>query len=290
MAVRRHHCRTARVRVLGSQLGSQGLTPSMSWAASAWTALRGTWTDPAHGKITPGRVAGDLVGERRRPATLDGGAGSCLPQLPGAPAVRHHPAGRDHPTRRASLGRSADRPRVRARHCRQGLPAARAHAHGGRQRRHDPSFALPGGPAAQGGGPRPAVHRPTQDQSRAAHHRAATGSGGGVGCSLGAGRPRRRVRVHRREGRRASHLELPHQGVLPAVRAAGPAPLRPHDLRHTAVALWIAGGANPRRSASGPGTLPSASRWTATATCSRVTTPSCATAWTPCTLKGCRAR
>jgi hypothetical protein len=107
---------------------------------------------------------------------------------------------------------------------------------------------------------------------------------------LGPVGPGRRVRVHRREGRRASHLELPHQGVLPAVRAAGPAPLRPHDLRHTAVALWIAGGANPRRSASGPGTLPSASRWTATATCSRVTTPSCATAWTPCTLKGCRAR
>jgi hypothetical protein len=46
----------------------------------------------------------------------------------------------------------------------------------------------------------------------------------------------------------------------------------------------------PRRSASGPGTPPSASRWTGTATCSRVTTPSCATAWTPCTLKGCRAR
>jgi Phage integrase family len=32
---------------------------------------------------------------------------------------------------------------------------------------------------------------------------------------------------------------------LPAVRAAGLAPLRPHDLRHTAVALWIAAGANP---------------------------------------------
>jgi integrase len=46
----------------------------------------------------------------------------------------------------------------------------------------------------------------------------------------------------------------------------------------------------PRRSASGPDTPPSASRWTATATCSRVTTPNCATAWTPCTLKGCRAR
>ncbi len=77
---------------------------------------------------------------------------------------------------------------------------------------------------------------------------------------------------------------------LPAVRVAGLAPLRPHDLRHTAVALWIAAGANPRRSASGPGTPPSASRWTATATCSQATTPSCATAWTPCTLKGCRAR
>jgi integrase len=30
----------------------------------------------------------------------------------------------------------------------------------------------------------------------------------------------------------------------PAVKAAGLAPLRPHDLRHTAVALWIASGAN----------------------------------------------
>jgi integrase len=33
---------------------------------------------------------------------------------------------------------------------------------------------------------------------------------------------------------------------LPAIRAAGLAPLRPHDLRHTAVALWIAAGANPK--------------------------------------------
>ena len=30
------------------------------------------------------------------------------------------------------------------------------------------------------------------------------------------------------------------------MRAAGLAPLRPHDLRHTAVALWIAAGANPK--------------------------------------------
>jgi integrase len=33
---------------------------------------------------------------------------------------------------------------------------------------------------------------------------------------------------------------------LPAVRAAGLEPLRPHDLRHTAVALWIVAGANPK--------------------------------------------
>ena len=33
---------------------------------------------------------------------------------------------------------------------------------------------------------------------------------------------------------------------LPAIRAAGLVPLRPHDLRHTAVALWIAAGANPK--------------------------------------------
>jgi len=31
----------------------------------------------------------------------------------------------------------------------------------------------------------------------------------------------------------------------PAVTSAGLSPLRPHDLRHTAVALWIAAGANP---------------------------------------------
>jgi integrase len=33
----------------------------------------------------------------------------------------------------------------------------------------------------------------------------------------------------------------------PAVSAAGLAPLRIHDLRHTAVALWIAAGANPKQ-------------------------------------------
>lgn len=33
----------------------------------------------------------------------------------------------------------------------------------------------------------------------------------------------------------------------PAIRAAGVAPLRPHDLRHTAVALWIEAGADPKQ-------------------------------------------
>jgi integrase len=39
----------------------------------------------------------------------------------------------------------------------------------------------------------------------------------------------------------------------PAVKAAGLAPLRPHDLRHTAVALWIAAGASPKEVATRAG-------------------------------------
>lgn len=39
----------------------------------------------------------------------------------------------------------------------------------------------------------------------------------------------------------------------PAVRAAGVGPLRVHDLRHTAVALWIAAGANPKQIAAWAG-------------------------------------
>lgn len=39
----------------------------------------------------------------------------------------------------------------------------------------------------------------------------------------------------------------------PAVRAAGLEPLRPHDLRHTAVALWIAAGASPKQIATWAG-------------------------------------
>jgi integrase len=41
----------------------------------------------------------------------------------------------------------------------------------------------------------------------------------------------------------------------PATLAAGLPGLRIHDLRHTAVALWIAAGAFPRRSRTGPAHL-----------------------------------
>jgi len=40
---------------------------------------------------------------------------------------------------------------------------------------------------------------------------------------------------------------------LPATKAAGVAPLRPHDLRHTAVALWIAAGATSKEIATRAG-------------------------------------
>ena len=39
----------------------------------------------------------------------------------------------------------------------------------------------------------------------------------------------------------------------PAITAAGLGPLRPHDLRHTAVALWIAQGASPKQIATWAG-------------------------------------
>jgi integrase len=40
---------------------------------------------------------------------------------------------------------------------------------------------------------------------------------------------------------------------VPAIAEAGLAPLRPHDLRHTAVALWIAQGASPKQIATWAG-------------------------------------
>ncbi len=54
-------------------------------------------------------------------------------------------------------------------------------------------------------------------------------------CSRGTGAGRWRVNAWR-----ARHWQ-------PAIRATGLAPLRPHDLRHTAVSLWIAAGASPKQ-------------------------------------------
>jgi integrase len=53
---------------------------------------------------------------------------------------------------------------------------------------------------------------------------------------------------------------------VPATKAAGLQGLRIHDLRHTAVALWIAAGATPKEVAVRAGPPQSASPWTATAT------------------------
>jgi integrase len=39
----------------------------------------------------------------------------------------------------------------------------------------------------------------------------------------------------------------------PAIRAAELEPLRPHDLRHTAVSLWVAAGASPKQIAAWAG-------------------------------------
>ena len=44
-----------------------------------------------------------------------------------------------------------------------------------------------------------------------------------------------------------------HRVWEPAVRKAGLEHLRPHDLRHTVVALWIAAGASPREIAARAG-------------------------------------
>ena len=52
------------------------------------------------------------------------------------------------------------------------------------------------------------------------------------------------------------HLRTPtwrRRFWAPSVAAPDLAPLRPHDLRHTAVALWIAAGAGPKEVAARAG-------------------------------------
>jgi integrase len=76
----------------------------------------------------------------------------------------------------------------------------------------------------------------------------------------------------------------------PAVADANLAGLRIHDLRHTAVALWIAAGANPKEVSVRAG------HTSVSFTLDRYghLFPGHDTElrdrWTPCTLKGCRAR
>jgi integrase len=53
---------------------------------------------------------------------------------------------------------------------------------------------------------------------------------------------------------------------VPATKAAGLQGLRIHDLRHTAVALWIAAGATPKEVAVRAGHTSVSFTWTATAT------------------------
>jgi len=87
----------------------------------------------------------------------------------------------------------------------------------------------------------------TQDSLRSAHHSTAPGRIRRTGCA------------HVSEWCRGPNdlvFPAPSGGPVslnlwrrrfwrPAVIGAGLTPLRPHDLRHTAVALWIAAGANP---------------------------------------------
>jgi hypothetical protein len=69
----------------------------------------------------------------------------------------------------------------------------------------------------------------------------------------------------------------------PATRAAGLEGLRIHDLRHTAVALWIAAGANPKEVAARAGHASVSFTLDRYGPCTRRPTPRSATGWTRCT-------
>ncbi|HEY6709315.1 MAG TPA: site-specific integrase, partial [Actinomycetota bacterium] len=75
-----------------------------------------------------------------------------------------------------------------------------------------------------------------------------------------------------------------------AIRAAGLDGLRIHDLRHTAVALWIAAGANPKEVAARDGHASVSFTLDRYGTCTRRPIPPCATAWTPSTARPSRRR
>jgi integrase len=69
---------------------------------------------------------------------------------------------------------------------------------------------------------------------------------------------------------------------VPATKAAGLPGLRIHDLRHTAVRCGSPPARRPRRSPCARGIPRSASRWTATATCTQRPTQRCVTGWRRC--------
>jgi integrase len=64
-------------------------------------------------------------------------------------------------------------------------------------------------------------------------------------------------------------------------QAAGLDGLRIHDLRHTAVALWIAAGANPKEVAARAGHASVSFTLDRYATCTRRPTRHSGTTWTP---------
>jgi hypothetical protein len=132
----------------------------------------------------------------------------------------------------------------------------------------------------------PALHRAAQDAGRPADDRPTPG------------RRRRAGHPHGPLGSVDAHVFTSDKGAtlrtsnfrtkvwLPAVRAAGLAPLRPHDLRHTAVALWIAAGANPKEVSVRAGHTSVSFTLDRYGHLSRATTWSCATGWTPCWPRG----
>ena len=94
---------------------------------------------------------------------------------------------------------------------------------------------------------RPSPLRPTQDPGRPPHGPSPPCRCRPAGRTPGRTTPAARgPRLHRARGRARALNVWRRRFWVPATRAAGLGHLRPHDLRHTAVALWIAAGAHPK--------------------------------------------
>jgi integrase len=118
-----------------------------------------------------------------------------------------------------------------------------------------------GGPAARDGRGRRDHHRSgwlaargtTQDPRQSPHRRATPRRGRGAGRPPGNPGPTGHLRVHRPKGGPLRVIAFRARIWRPATKNAGLGGLRIHDLRHTAVALWIAAGANPKEVAARAG-------------------------------------